>query len=130
RSAPAPTAAGIPSPSGAPTNGAPHPEPATTPPKHSAPHGAPAPHDRSGDSPADDRTRRPEPERPHRMLLDQQIGVRVYQFIVDRLEERRRDKYPNGREEYEADWTAAHNLEKDFATAVHAANLATAEQLL
>ncbi|MEU0665248.1 hypothetical protein ABZ508_13710 [Streptomyces lavendulocolor] len=64
------------------------------------------------------------------MLLDQQTGVRVYQFIVDRLEERRREQYPNGREEYEADWTAAHNLEKDFATAVHAADLVTAEQLL
>ncbi|MET7297104.1 hypothetical protein ABZS79_34285 [Streptomyces griseoloalbus] len=64
------------------------------------------------------------------MPLDQQTGVRLYQFIVDRLEERRREQYPNGRDEYEADWTAAHDLEKDFATAVHADDLATAEQLL
>ncbi|RSS79856.1 hypothetical protein EF919_40935 [Streptomyces sp. WAC02707] len=64
------------------------------------------------------------------MPLDQQTGVRVYQFIVDRLEDRRHEHYPAGREAYEADWTAAHDLEKDFAQAVHADDPATAEQLL
>ncbi|MFF6979305.1 hypothetical protein ACFZAV_16520 [Streptomyces sp. NPDC008343] len=64
------------------------------------------------------------------MPLDPQTGVRVYQFIADRLDDRRREHYPNGREEYEADWTAAHDLEKDFATAVHGDDLATAERLL
>ncbi|NBM21032.1 hypothetical protein [Streptomyces sp. GC420] len=64
------------------------------------------------------------------MPLDPQTGVRVYQFIVDRLEERRREQYPNGREAYEADWSAAHDLEKDFAEAVHADDLAKAEQIL
>ncbi|MFD8413956.1 hypothetical protein ACFV2Q_19725 [Streptomyces sp. NPDC059650] len=64
------------------------------------------------------------------MPLDQQTGVRAYQFIVDRLEDRRREHYPAGREAYEADWTAAHDLEKDFAEAVHAGDLPTAEQLL
>lgn len=64
------------------------------------------------------------------MPLDPQPGVRVYQFVADRLDDRRREQYPNGREEYEADWTAAHDLEKDFATAVHGDDLATAEQLL
>ncbi|MGD1220492.1 hypothetical protein AB9Q10_18920 [Streptomyces krungchingensis] len=64
------------------------------------------------------------------MPLDPQTGVRLYQFIVDRLEDRRREQYPTGREAYEADWTAAHDLEKNFAEAVHAEDLATAEQLL
>ncbi|MGY4963539.1 hypothetical protein [Streptomyces sp. 900105245] len=64
------------------------------------------------------------------MPLDQQTGVRAYQFIVDRLEDRRREHYPAGREAYEADWTVAHDLEKDFAEAVHAGDLATAERLL
>ncbi|GLX22431.1 hypothetical protein [Streptomyces lavendulae] len=64
------------------------------------------------------------------MPVDQQTGVRLYQFIVDQLEDRRREHYPAGREAYEADWTAAHDLEKDFAEAVHAGDLATAEQLL
>jgi hypothetical protein len=63
------------------------------------------------------------------MPLDQQTGVRVYQFIVDRLEDRRREQYPDGREAYEADWSAAQDLEKDFAAAVHADDLAAAEQL-
>ncbi|WP_435260591.1 hypothetical protein [Streptomyces sp. 1222.5] len=58
------------------------------------------------------------------MTLDLQTGVRIYQFIADRLEERRREQYPDGREAYEADWSAAHDLEKDFAEAVHADDLA------
>lgn len=64
------------------------------------------------------------------MPLDPQTGVRVYQFIVDRLDDRRREQYPNGREEYEADWTAAHDLEKNFAEAVHADDLSAAAELL
>ncbi|MGV2920858.1 hypothetical protein [Streptomyces alfalfae] len=44
------------------------------------------------------------------MLLDSQTGVGVYQFIVDRLEDRRREEYPDGREAYEDNWTAAHDL--------------------
>lgn len=71
----------------------------------------------------------PTPKDP-RMSLDQQTGVRVYQFIVDRLEDRRREQYPDGREAYEADWTAAHDLEKDVAEAVHADDPGTAERLL
>ncbi|MGW1617244.1 hypothetical protein ACWCQZ_49610 [Streptomyces sp. NPDC002285] len=63
------------------------------------------------------------------MPLDPQTGVRLYQFIVDRLEERRREQYPADREWYESDWTAAHGLEKAFAEAIHAADVATAEQL-
>ncbi|MFJ3946297.1 hypothetical protein [Streptomyces griseoaurantiacus] len=64
------------------------------------------------------------------MPLDPQIGVRVYQFIVDRLEERRREQHPHGHAAYADDWTAAHDLEKDFATAVHAHDSGTAERLL
>lgn len=64
------------------------------------------------------------------MPLDPQTGVRVYQFIVDRLEERRRKQYPHGREEYMHDRTAARGLEKDFATAVRAQDSGTAERLL
>jgi hypothetical protein len=64
------------------------------------------------------------------MPLDPQTGVRVYQFLVDRLEDRRREQYPDGREAYEADWTAAHDPEKSYAEAVHADDLATAERHL
>ncbi|MFF8688903.1 hypothetical protein ACF065_27095 [Streptomyces sp. NPDC015232] len=64
------------------------------------------------------------------MPVDLQTGVRTYQFVVDRLEERRGEQYPAGREEYEAAWTAAHDLEKTFAEAVNANDLATAESLL
>ncbi|MGC0379830.1 hypothetical protein [Streptomyces sp. SAI-129] len=64
------------------------------------------------------------------MPLDPQTGVRVYQFIADRLDDRRREHYPAGREEYEADWAAAHDLEKAFAEAVHADDPGTAEGLL
>ncbi|MEU2770666.1 MULTISPECIES: hypothetical protein [Streptomyces] len=53
------------------------------------------------------------------MLLDSQTGVGVYQFIVDRLEDRRREEYPDGREAYEDNWTAAQDLEKAYAEAVH-----------
>ncbi|MBT1188215.1 hypothetical protein HET69_30625 [Streptomyces sp. CJ_13] len=64
------------------------------------------------------------------MLLDQQTGVRVYQFIVDRLDDRRREQYPDGRESYEDDWSAAHDLEKSYAEAVQAQDPDTAERLL
>ncbi|MFE2271422.1 hypothetical protein ACFXB4_19515 [Streptomyces lavendulae] len=64
------------------------------------------------------------------MPLDPQTGVRVYQFIVDRLEDRRREQYPEGREAYEDDWTAAHDLEKSYAEAVQADDPDTAERLL
>ncbi|MBX7554420.1 hypothetical protein K1Y78_42425 [Streptomyces sp. tea 10] len=64
------------------------------------------------------------------MPLDPQTGVRVYQFIVDRLDDRRREQYPDGREAYEDEWTAAHDLEKAFAEAVHADDSGTAEHLL
>ncbi|MFE0857265.1 hypothetical protein [Streptomyces mutabilis] len=64
------------------------------------------------------------------MPVDLQTGVRTYQFVVDRLEERRGEQYPAGRDKYEADWTAAHDLEKTFAEAVNANDLATAESLL
>lgn len=64
------------------------------------------------------------------MPVDLQAGVRTYQFVVDRLEERRGEQYPAGREEYEAAWTAAHDLEKTFAEAVNVNDLATAESLL
>ncbi|WP_331731359.1 hypothetical protein [Streptomyces sp. NBC_00073] len=64
------------------------------------------------------------------MLLDPQTGVRVYQFIVDRLDDRRREQYPDGREAYEDDWTAAHDLEKSYAEAVQADDPGTAERLL
>ncbi|MEV6581350.1 hypothetical protein AB0M92_24675 [Streptomyces sp. NPDC051582] len=64
------------------------------------------------------------------MLLDPQTGVRAYQFIVDRLDDRRREQYPDGRETYEDDWTAAHALEKSYAEAVHAQDPDTAEHLL
>ncbi|MBQ0972801.1 hypothetical protein KBZ00_16865 [Streptomyces sp. RK31] len=64
------------------------------------------------------------------MPVDLQTGVRTYQFVVDRLEERRGEQYPAGREEYEADWTAAHDLEKTFAEAINGNDLATAESLL
>jgi hypothetical protein len=43
------------------------------------------------------------------MSLDPQIpqtGVAIYQFIVDRLEDRRCEQYPDGRQVYEEDWTA------------------------
>ncbi|MFI6113200.1 hypothetical protein [Kitasatospora sp. NPDC051164] len=64
------------------------------------------------------------------MLLDPQTGVRAYQFIVDRLDDRRREQYPDGRETYEDDWTAAHALEKSYAEAVYAQDPDTAEHLL
>ncbi|MFE9138040.1 hypothetical protein [Streptomyces sp. NPDC007355] len=64
------------------------------------------------------------------MPLEPQTGVAVYQFIVDRLEGRRREQYPDDRQAYERDWTAAHDLDKAFAEAVHAGDLATAQQLL
>ncbi|MER6195974.1 hypothetical protein ACFV0H_06775 [Streptomyces erythrochromogenes] len=64
------------------------------------------------------------------MSLDLQTGVRVYQFVADRLDDQRRDQYPDGREEYETDWTTAHDLEKAFAEAVHAREFGTAEQFL
>ncbi|MFJ4003780.1 hypothetical protein ACIPWL_10020 [Streptomyces sp. NPDC090023] len=64
------------------------------------------------------------------MPLDLQTGVRVYQFVADRLDDRRRDQYPDGREEYETDWAAAHDLEKAFSEAVHADDSGTAEHLL
>ncbi len=64
------------------------------------------------------------------MPLDLQTGVRVYQFVADRLDDRRRDQYPDGREEYETDWAAAHDLEKAFAEAVHAHESSAAEHLL
>ncbi|MDH6545938.1 hypothetical protein M2162_000035 [Streptomyces sp. SAI-041] len=54
---------------------------------------------------------------------------RVYQFIVDRLQDRRREPYSDGREAYETDRNAAHDLEKHFTEAVHADDLGTAEQL-
>ncbi|MFJ6438721.1 hypothetical protein [Streptomyces sp. NPDC091416] len=59
-----------------------------------------------------------------------QSGVRVYQFIVDRLDERRRERHPAGREEYEADWLAAHELEQALAEAGHAGDVVMAESLL
>ncbi|MEU4110938.1 hypothetical protein [Streptomyces sp. NPDC027717] len=64
------------------------------------------------------------------MLLDLQTGVRAYQFVVDRLDDRRREQYPEGRQAYEDDWTAAHDLEKSYAEAVHAQDHDTAEHLL
>ncbi|EDY52704.1 hypothetical protein [Streptomyces clavuligerus] len=64
------------------------------------------------------------------MLLDPQTGVSVYQFVVDRLEDRRREQYPEGSEAYSADWAAAHALEKDFAEAIHSDDRPTAHQLL
>lgn len=64
------------------------------------------------------------------MPLDLQTGVRVYQFVADRLDDRRRAQYPDGREEYETDWAAAHDLEKAFSEAVHADDSGTAEHLL
>ncbi|MFD8947567.1 hypothetical protein ACFV0B_01735 [Streptomyces xanthophaeus] len=64
------------------------------------------------------------------MSVDLQTGVRVYQFITDRIDERRRDQYPDGREEHDTDWIAAHDLEKAFAEAVHADESGTAEHLL
>jgi hypothetical protein len=64
------------------------------------------------------------------MPLNPQTGVRVYQFIVDRLEERRREQYPGGHQAYLDDWTAAHDLDKAFAEAVHAQEHGTAERLL
>ncbi|MDH6604615.1 hypothetical protein M2164_000250 [Streptomyces sp. SAI-208] len=54
---------------------------------------------------------------------------RVYQFIVDRLKDRRREPYSDGREAYETDRNAAHDLEKHSTEAVHADDLGTAEQL-
>ena len=63
------------------------------------------------------------------MLLDPQTGVSVYQFIVDRLDDQRREQYADGREAYEDDWTAAHDLEKSYAEAVHADDPGTAERL-
>lgn len=70
------------------------------------------------------------PERPTNMSLDLQAGVRVYQFVVDRLDDRRREQYPDGREEYETDWSAAHGLEKAFAEAVYADDSDASEHLL
>ncbi|MEU5137711.1 hypothetical protein [Streptomyces californicus] len=64
------------------------------------------------------------------MHVDPQTGVAFYQFVIDRLDDRRRQLYPKGGEEYAAAWAAAHGLEKEFATAVHADELMTAEQLL
>lgn len=55
-----------------------------------------------------------------RSPLAAQTGVSVYQFIVDRIEEQRREEYPRGHEAYLDARTTAHDLEKDFAEAVRA----------
>ncbi|MFE3866114.1 hypothetical protein ACFXPT_37730 [Streptomyces goshikiensis] len=59
-----------------------------------------------------------------------QNGVRVYQFVRDRLEDQRDEQYPHGHEAYVDARRTAAALSKDHATAVAADDTAEAERVL
>ncbi len=52
--------------------------------------------------------------------MSYQTGVLLYGFLADRLDERMRAQYPDGRAAYRDDWQAAHDLAHAHADAVSA----------
>ncbi|MFJ8752212.1 hypothetical protein ACIREO_23190 [Streptomyces sp. NPDC102441] len=63
-------------------------------------------------------------------LADLPTGVRIYQFISDRLEDRRIEQHPHGAQEYADTWRTAHDLDKDYANAVHGGDQDQAAHIL
>ncbi|WP_086708924.1 hypothetical protein [Streptomyces antimycoticus] len=62
--------------------------------------------------------------------MDLQTGVRIYQFVRDRLDDRRDEQHPHGHDAYVKAWRKAHDLDKDYSTAVHRGDGAEAERIL
>ncbi|WP_030775551.1 hypothetical protein [Streptomyces sp. NRRL F-2664] len=59
-----------------------------------------------------------------------QTGVKIYQFVRDRLDDQRNEQHPHGHEAYVHAWRKAHDLDKEHANAVAADNTAEAERVL
>ncbi|MFF4647496.1 hypothetical protein [Streptomyces sp. NPDC001389] len=59
-----------------------------------------------------------------------QNGVRIYQFVRDRLDDQRDEQHPHGHEAYVNAWRTAAGLSTDHATAVAAEDTAEAERIL
>lgn len=62
--------------------------------------------------------------------MDLQTGVRIYQFIRDRLDDRRDEQHPHSHQAYVDAWRRAHDLDKDYANAVHGDDQDEAERIL
>ncbi|MFE1189902.1 hypothetical protein [[Kitasatospora] papulosa] len=59
-----------------------------------------------------------------------QTGVRIYQFVRDRLDDERDARHPHGHEEYVMAWSKAAGLSQDHVTAVASADADAAERVL
>lgn len=62
--------------------------------------------------------------------MDLQTGVRIYQFVRDRLDDQRDEQHPHGHEEYVDAWRKAAGLSQDHATAVQNGDTDEAERVL
>ncbi|MFE7443787.1 hypothetical protein ACFU7X_25440 [Streptomyces chartreusis] len=62
--------------------------------------------------------------------MDLQTGVRIYQFVRDRLDDQRQEQHPHGHEAYTDAWRKAHDLDKDYASAVYSGDQEEAERIL
>ena len=59
-----------------------------------------------------------------------QTGVRIYQFVRDRLEDQRDEQHPHGHEAYVDARLKAASLSQDHANAVASEDTAEAERVL
>lgn len=62
--------------------------------------------------------------------MDLQTGVRIYQFVRDRLEDQRDEQHPHGHEAYVDARLKAAGLSQDHANAVASEDTAEAERTL
>lgn len=62
--------------------------------------------------------------------MDLPTGVRIYQFVRDRLDDQREEQHPHGHQAYMDSWRKAHDLDKDFASAVYGDDQEKAERIL
>ncbi|MFB6881269.1 hypothetical protein ACFCY8_10585 [Streptomyces noursei] len=62
--------------------------------------------------------------------MSYQAGTALYAFVVDRLDERMREQYPDGMAAHQDDWLAAHALAQAHAEAVSSGNEGEADEFL
>ncbi|MEV5774214.1 hypothetical protein AB0L49_23640 [Streptomyces antimycoticus] len=62
--------------------------------------------------------------------MDLQTGLRLYQFVRDRIDDRRDEQHPHGHDAYVEAWRKAHDLDKEYSTAVYRGDQAEAECIL
>ncbi|MFG2176963.1 hypothetical protein ACGFMO_37315 [Streptomyces niveus] len=59
-----------------------------------------------------------------------QTGVRIYQFVRDRLDDQRDEQHPHGHQAYVDAWRKAQDLSQDHANAVASEDTSEAERVL